>query len=139
MAGPFRRRRRRSERPEQSDLGRASHPAVAGEHLRVEVSESRGSGRIALSGQFDIASADDASRALQALLNRGLGVVVIDLSRLDFMDSTGVRFLVEGRDSARDLGVKLSLVLGGDPVRRVLAVAGVMDLFEDVDNPRALP
>jgi anti-anti-sigma factor len=139
MAGPFRRRRRRSERPEQSDLGRASHPAVAGEHLRVEVSESPGSGRIALSGQFDIASADDASRALRALLNRGLGAVVIDLSRLDFMDSTGVRFLVEGRDSARDLGVKLSLVLGGDPVRRVLTVAGVMDLFEDVDNPRSPP
>jgi anti-anti-sigma factor len=139
MAGPFRRRWRRSERPEPSDLGRASHPAVAGEHLRVEVSESPGSGRIALSGQFDIASADDASRALRALLNRGLGVVVIDLSRLDFMDSTGVRFLVEGRDSARDLGVKLSLVLGGDPVRRVLTVAGVMDLFEDVDNPRSLP
>jgi anti-anti-sigma factor len=127
----FRRRRRPSDAPAQSGLEPASHPPGGGEHLRVAVSESPGSVRIALSGQFDIASADDATRALQALLNRGLDRVVIDLSGLDFMDSTGVKFLVEGRDTARDLGVKLSLVHGGDPVRRVLKVAGVMALFED--------
>ena len=139
MVGPFRRRRRRSDGPARSALGRASHPRAGGEHLRVDVSESPGSARIVLSGQFDIASADDASRALQALLNRRLDLVVVDLSGLEFMDSTGVKFLVEGRDTARDLGVKLSLVHGGDPVRRVLTVAGVIALFEDADNPQSLP
>lgn len=139
MVGPFRRRRRRSDGPAQSALGRASHPRAGGEHLRVDVSESPGSARIVLSGQFDIASADDASRALQALLNRRLDLVVVDLSGLEFMDSTGVKFLVEGRDTARDLGVKLSLVHGGDPVRRVLTVAGVIALFQDADNPQSLP
>jgi anti-anti-sigma factor len=109
--------------------------AGGGEHLRVDVSERPGSARIALSGQFDIAVADDANRTLQALLHRGLDLVVVDLSGLDFMDSTGVRFLVEGRDTARDVGVKLSLVPGADPVRRVLAVAGVLALFDDVDDP----
>jgi anti-anti-sigma factor len=134
MVGPFRRRRRRSDRPGPTDLGRASARS-----LRLDVSESPGSARIALSGQFDIASADDATRALQALLHRGLDLVVVDLSGLDFMDSTGVKFLVEGRETARDLGVKLSLVPGGDPVRRVLKVAGVMALFEEADDPRRLP
>ena len=133
MVGPF--RRRRGDGPAQSDLGHSSHPAGS---LRVDVSESPGSARIALSGQFDIASADDATRALQALLHRGLDHVVVDLSGLDFIDSTGVRFLVEGRETARDLGVKLTLVHGGDPVRRVLRVAGVMALFEDADDPRPL-
>src|SRR5215216_3419182 len=132
MMRPFRRGRRRNGGPAQSDPGRAFHPARADEQLRIEVSESAGSARLALSGQFDIASFDEASRALQAVLDRGLDVVV-DLGGLDFMDSTGVRFLVEGRDAARDLGVKLSLVPGGDPVRRVLTVAGVLALFEDVD------
>jgi anti-anti-sigma factor len=136
MVGPFRRRRRRSDGPAQTHLGRPSHPAG---DLRVDVSKSPGLARIALSGQFDIASADDATRALQALLKRGLDLVVVDLSGLDFMDSTGVRFLVEGRETARDLGVKLSLVHGGDPVRRVLEVAGVMALFEEADDPWPLP
>jgi anti-anti-sigma factor len=86
---------------------------------------------MALYGEFDIASADEAGRALQGLLSRDLAAVVVDLSGLEFMDSTGVKFLVEGRDTALARGVKLSLVQGGDPVRRVLTVSGVAALFEN--------
>jgi anti-anti-sigma factor len=50
------------------------------------------------------------------------------------MDSTGVRFLVEGRNRALARGVRLSLVDGGDAVQRVLTVSGVTALFEDVDD-----
>jgi anti-sigma B factor antagonist len=105
--------------------------------LRLELSEGPRSARIALYGEFDIASAADASRALQELLSRGLDAVIVDLSGLDFMDSTGVKFLVEGRETARARGVKLSLVAGGDPVKRVLQVSGVTALFEDVDSHRS--
>jgi anti-anti-sigma factor len=89
---------------------------------------------MALFGEFDIASADEAGRALQRLLSRDLAEVVVDLSGLEFMDSTGVKFLVEGRDTALARGVKLSLVQGGDPVRRVLTVSGVAALFEAMDK-----
>jgi anti-anti-sigma factor len=50
------------------------------------------------------------------------------------MDSTGVKFLVDARDRAHELGVELSLVHGGDPVRRVLAVSGVAALFENHES-----
>ena len=53
------------------------------------------------------------------------------------MDSTGVKFLVEGRETALARGVKLSLVHGGDPVERVLTVSGITALFEDVDIRRS--
>jgi anti-anti-sigma factor len=65
--------------------------------------------------------------------------VVIDLSGLEFMDSTGVKFLVDGRDTARARGVRLTLVHGGDPVRRVLTVSGVTALFENVDDRDSSP
>lgn len=120
MLGRFRRRRRRPER--------------GAERLRLEVSKGPRSARMALYGEFDIASAGHARRALQELLSRSLDAVVVDLSGLDFMDSTGVQFLVDGRDTAIARGVKLSLVNGGDPVQRVLTVSGVAALFEDVDN-----
>jgi anti-anti-sigma factor len=92
---------------------------------------------MALYGEFDIASAADASRALQELLSHGLDGVIVDLSGLQFMDSTGVKFLVDGRETALARGVKLSLVHGGDPVERVLTVSGVAALFEDVDIRRS--
>lgn len=101
------------------------------EPLRVEVRERHRSARMLLSGEFDISSADAAGRALEELLRQGLDAVVVDLSGLTFMDSTGVKFLVDGRDLARELGVRLSLVPGGDPVGRVLTVSGVAALFEE--------
>ena len=135
MLGRFRRRRRRHEaREAKRDPARAWRPGGGAERFRLEVSEGARSARIALYGEFDIASADDAGRALQELLSRGLDAVVVDLSGLDFMDSTGVQFLVDGRDTALKRGVELSLVHAGGPVQRVLTVSGVTALFEGVDN-----
>ncbi len=137
MLRRFRRRERRQDAGGgQGDLGRTLPAEDRRGPLRFEVTEGAGSARMALYGEFDIASADDAGRALQDLLGRGPAAVVIDLSGLDFMDSTGVKFLVDGRDTARARGVKLSLVDGADAVQRILTVSGVAALFEEVDgNP----
>jgi anti-anti-sigma factor len=105
-----------------------------GQRLRVEVSGVPPHARLALHGEFDIDSADEATFALSELLGRRPDTVVLDLRGLDFMDSTGVKFLVDARDRARELGVELSLVHGGDPVRRVLAVSGVAALFENQES-----
>ena len=112
-------------------MSRRSRRGAGG--LRLEISEGARTARIALHGEFDIASADDAGRALQELLSRDLDALIIDLSGLEFMDSTGVKFVVDGREMALARGVELSLVHGGDPVERVLTVSGVTALFEDVD------
>ena len=136
MTGRFRRLERQADAPgAESGVGAGG----GADRLRIEVSEGRRSARMALYGEFDIASADGAVRALHELLGRGLDAVVVDLSGLDFMDSTGVKFLVDGRDNAHALGVKLSLVHGGDPVRRVLRVSGVTALFEDQEDGRSSP
>jgi anti-anti-sigma factor len=105
-----------------------------GQRLRVEVSEAPPPARLALHGEFDIDSADEATLTLSELLGRRPDAVVLDLRGLDFMDSTGVKFLVDARDRAHELGVELSLVYGGDPVRRVLAVSGVAALFESHES-----
>jgi anti-sigma B factor antagonist len=140
MIGRFlRRARRRDGSGTKGGLDRGSRAGSGAERLRVEVIDGARSARIALHGEFDIASADDASRALQELLRRDLDAVVIDLSGLDFMDSTGVKFLVDGRDTARARGVRLTLVPGGDPVRRVLTVSGVTALFEDAHDRDSSP
>jgi anti-anti-sigma factor len=138
--GRWHRRKRRKEAPSAQSVARGASPVVAGAgRLQLAVSEGPRWARMALYGEFDIASADDAGRALQELLGRGADEVVLDLSGLDFMDSTGVKFLIDGRDTARELGIKLSLVHGGDPVRRVLTVSGVAALFDAVDNGEPSP
>jgi anti-anti-sigma factor len=105
--------------------------------LSFEVRETPGSARLVLRGDFDTASTAAANGALTDLLGGRFDRVILDLSELDFMDSTGVKFLVDARDAARELGVKIALVYGGDPVERVLTVSGVTTLFERQDDDHA--
>jgi len=64
--------------------------------LRLEISEDARTARMELHGEFDIASAGDASRALQELLSRDLDALIIDLSGLAFIVSIPVIALSQG-------------------------------------------
>jgi anti-anti-sigma factor len=96
----------------------------------LEVVEVAGSARLVLRGELDAASAPAADRALLELLESASGRVTIDLRELDFMDSTGVKFLIDGRDAARQRGVELALAYDEGVVERVLTVSGVATLFK---------
>jgi anti-sigma B factor antagonist len=98
--------------------------------LLLEVVEVSGSTRLVLRGELDAASAAAANYALLELLESGSDRVILDLTELEFMDSMGVKFLIDGRDAARRLGVELVLAYGDGVVERVLTVSGVATLFE---------
>lgn len=98
--------------------------------LSVEVTEAAGVARLVLRGELDTDSVADANRALESLLTGGPARVILDLSELDFMDSTGVKFLLDARDAARELGVTIALAYKQGTVERVLTVSGVTTLFE---------
>lgn len=85
---------------------------------------------VAFSGEFDIATAPLGEQALTG------DVDVLDLSGLEFMDSSGVKVLLRAcnaRDGAR-------LVVRGvrHSVRRILEMTGVCDLldFEEARTDR---
>jgi anti-sigma B factor antagonist len=98
--------------------------------LLLEVIRVSGSARLVLRGELDAASAPAANHALLELLESGSDRVILDLTELDFMDSMGVKFLIDGRDAARRLGIEIALAYGDGVVERVLAVSGVGNLFE---------
>ena len=100
----------------------------------LEVVEVSGSIRLVLRGELDAASVPAANRALRELLEGGSDRVILDLTELDFIDSMGVKFLIDGRDAAHGLEVELALAYGEGVVKRVLTVSGVASLFERQDD-----
>jgi anti-anti-sigma factor len=94
------------------------------------VTESAGTGRLILRGDLDAASVLAADRSLREILGRGLGRVILDLRELDFMDSMGVKFLIDARDAAQRHRVEIALAYDEGIVERVLTVSGVAALFE---------
>ena len=81
---------------------------------------------VALDGELDFATAFDVELRLEEAI-RQADRVVVDLSNLDFIDSTGLRTLLESQAAARREGVQFELVPGPEAVQRVFEVAGLLD------------
>jgi anti-anti-sigma factor len=100
----------------------------------IEVQPGGDAVRVVLSGELDIATYGDAEEKLREVQEGGASVVVLDLRGLSFMDSTGLRLLVQADARAREAGHRLAIVRGPAAVHRVLEITGLdgkLDLIED--------
>ncbi len=81
---------------------------------------------IALEGELDFAAAFDVELRLEQAI-REAQQVIVDLRGLRFIDSTGLRAILEARRLARTAGVDLRMVPGPPEVQRVFEVTGLLD------------
>lgn len=88
---------------------------------------------LALRGELDLTSAPVFERELVAAESSNPRRVVIDLSGLEFMDSTGLRALLIARERAQENGHELALRRGPRQVQRVLELTKTLDAFEFED------
>jgi anti-sigma B factor antagonist len=91
---------------------------------------------VKLRGELDIASAADLRDQLLVTLDRGSpSRLIVDLSELEFMDSSGTAVLVNTDRRARLVGCTLVLVAPRQAVLRVLQICGLdryFPIFESV-------
>ena len=87
-----------------------------------------------LKGELDLAVTGEAAKELQDLAARDERLVVVDLRAVTFMDSSGLRFLVEMRNAISARGARLLLGDLSPAVSRVLEVAGLSEWFEYVGD-----
>ncbi|MDQ3630028.1 MAG: STAS domain-containing protein [Actinomycetota bacterium] len=99
-------------------------------NLTVMTSEDAGALRVAAKGDLDLATVDRLGHALEDAERRASGSsVVLDLSGLAFMDSTGLQILLDADVRAATAGHALAVVPGDGEARRVLEIAGALSLL----------
>lgn len=89
--------------------------------------------RLVLTGELDIYSAPRLDEALVALEEEQRPAVVLDLSSLEFMDSSGLRLIVRAHARAERDGRHVTVVQGPETVARVLRLTGVDRELDVVD------
>jgi len=99
----------------------------------VERSDSGDRVIVSVRGDVDLGTVDALSQALEQA-TRGGGQVVIDMKDVTFLDSTGVRVLVEAYRSAQRSGGALYVRGARHWVARVLEVTGVARLLTMPDT-----
>ena len=96
------------------------------ESAKFEVGEERDGARLVLvpRGDIDLATAGDLRSAIERAMSNGTHEVWVDLSQVDFMDSTGLSALVSGH-----LAGSLAVICPDGAARRALEVSGLHDLL----------
>jgi anti-anti-sigma factor len=87
---------------------------------------------LALTGELDLNAVDEVQEALAAHFG-GRQALVIDLSGLTFMDSSGINLMMN-LWNRRD-GTAVAFVAPGDEVGRALEISGVKELLTWVGDP----
>ena len=105
---------------------------MSGPGFSVDHSDRNGAAVLALSGELDLGAESAFRRELAAALPAA--TVVLDLSRVSFMDSTGLRLLLETDAQMRAGGGRCVVVQGTGAVHRVIAQGLLESRLEVVDR-----
>jgi anti-sigma B factor antagonist len=90
--------------------------------FRVEIRPERDRVVVVPHGDLDLATIGELGEQLDGLVGRGFAAIVLDLRRLTFIDSTGLRLVVE--QAARS-DATITLIDGAEPVSRLFDLTGV--------------
>jgi anti-anti-sigma factor len=106
--------------------------------LEVESEERDGLVHVALRGELDLSTVAKVQEELDRVEADGPPVVVLDLSHLSFLDSTGLRCVITAAERARDAQRRFVVIRGPDPVQRVFSITRLEDRLERVDDLSAV-
>jgi anti-sigma B factor antagonist len=106
--------------------------------LEVESAERDGLVHVSLRGELDLSTVGKVDDELQSVEGSSPNVVLLDLSDLTFLDSTGLRCVVRADERAREAGRRLVVVKGPEAVQRVFEITRLEDRLELVDDAAAV-
>ena len=90
----------------------------------IEVQELEHVAHVRLSGEVDLAAVEAIETTLRPLEER-CRTLILDLSGVTFLDSTGLRAIVSADARARKSGFELKIVRGPERVQKILYLAGL--------------
>jgi anti-sigma B factor antagonist len=108
--------------------------------LSVDIQTDGDLGILVAKGEVDMATAGLVRRAITDLVAKGLAHLVLDMSDVTFIDSTGLGVLVGGRKKVEQLQGSLTLVCANPRILRLFKITGLdqaMAIHETMDEARA--
>jgi anti-sigma B factor antagonist len=85
-------------------------------------------------GELDLAAKERFREVAESLERNGLRRVVLDLRGLTFIDSSGLRAIIDLWKRSQDDGFDLTIVRGGPSIARVFELVGLDDVLTTVDG-----
>ena len=93
---------------------------------------------VSFHGEMDISEADRAEQTLLSVERDEPAILVLDLRGLTFLDSTGLRLVLDADGRARRDGRRLAIIPGPEVVHRIFLIAMLDKRLEFIEDLAAL-
>jgi anti-anti-sigma factor len=99
---------------------------MTGEPLSITSQRDGNAHRVTAVGELDLATVDGLQQVLLEI-DDGAETIVLDLSGLSFIDSTGLRLVLELNERYGGEADRLRVIAGSPAVERLLDIVGLRD------------
>jgi len=97
--------------------------------LELETSVRGGASVLTLRGEIDVYTAPRLRQAIVDLVDGGASHIVVDMERVDFLDSTGLGVLVDGMKRVKSRDGTLAIVATQDKILKIFDITGLNRAF----------
>jgi anti-sigma B factor antagonist len=90
-----------------------------------------------LEGEIDLHVSPEVAESLQAMVANKPKLLVVDLAKVTYIDSSGLAVLIEGMQHVQEHGGRFALVNVQESVQHIFEIARldqVFQIFPDVDS-----
>jgi anti-sigma B factor antagonist len=98
-------------------------------NLDLETSKQGETSVISLRGEIDVYTAPRLRQALIDLVEGGARDIVVDMDKVDFLDSTGLGVLVGGLKRVKSNEGDMKLVVTQDRIMKIFDITGLAKVF----------
>jgi anti-anti-sigma factor len=110
-------------------------PVPTDEHLRIVVRKDEDMVVLRLIGELDLAGAPVFQSEIDSAEIGASAAVVLDLSELRFIDSSGLRVIFSAHARSVERGQRFALTKGSEQVQRLLSITRVGEHVRIIDSP----
>lgn len=92
---------------------------------------------IELEGEVDVYTAPQLKQQMINLLESGAKEMIVDLTKVDYLDSTALGVLIGGLKRMREMDGNMVLVCPSPRIRRVFEITGldkIFDIYNSVED-----
>ncbi len=107
------------------------------DHLRIVVTREADRIIVALDGELDMANAPLLQSSIETA-DITAKALVLDLQRLQFIDSTGLRIILTAQERCEQQGQRFAITRGSDQVQRLLSITGISAHLRTLASPDEL-
>jgi anti-sigma B factor antagonist len=108
--------------------------------ITLATRQVQGRSIVDVTGEVDVHTAPELDVAVSTLISEGNSRIIVDLSGVDFLDSTGLGVLVKALKRVRETDGSLDVVASADRITKVFRITGldaVIGIHASVDDALA--